>query len=62
MKWDCFALAGALGKGQNQIPLSPPLLKGENFSSLWKREAGRDLGVKKMEHFDNQIRLYIMKG
>jgi hypothetical protein len=26
-----------------KIPLSPPFPKGDNYTSLWKREAGRDL-------------------
>jgi hypothetical protein len=26
-----------------KIPLTPPLLKGKSFSSLGKREVGRDL-------------------
>ena len=26
-----------------KIPLSPPFSKGDNYTSLWQREAGRDL-------------------
>jgi hypothetical protein len=28
-----------------KIPLNPPFSKGDDYSSLWQREVGRDLEV-----------------
>ena len=38
-----------------KIPLSPPFSKGDNYTSLWQREAGRDFKTLSSKQYEGQL-------